>query len=85
MKFRCMHSHKRWPASLACTWWVLQVAALTGRVRRFSKLSNGVKIQQLTEGSGTPAQAGDKVLFDYVLRRSNGYFIYGYAPRHRLV
>ena len=47
--------------------------------QRFFKLSNGAKVQQLADGKGRPAEAGDRVLFDYVLRRSNGYFIYSCA------
>ncbi len=45
---------------------------------RFAKLPNGVRYQELNVGgSGPTAGPGDTVLFDYVLRRSNGYFIYG--------
>jgi hypothetical protein len=48
--------------------------------QKFYKLDNGVKVQQLVDGTGKPgAKAGDRVLFDYVLRRSNGYFIYACA------
>lgn len=61
----------------ACTGYMQACESSKAAGRRFSKLANGVKIQQLTEGSGPQAQAGDRVVFDYVLRRSNGYFIYG--------
>ncbi|GFR49598.1 hypothetical protein Agub_g11667 [Astrephomene gubernaculifera] len=58
---------------------------------RFVRLPSGVRYQELNTaavtpgsngGSTAPAAAaaagpGDTVLFDYVLRRSNGYFIYG--------
>ncbi|EFJ44741.1 hypothetical protein VOLCADRAFT_95114 [Volvox carteri f. nagariensis] len=44
---------------------------------RFVKLPSGVRFQELNIGSGPVAGPGDAVLFDYVLRRSNGYFIYG--------
>lgn len=44
---------------------------------KFFKTASGVKIQEIALGSGPEAGAGDQVLFDYVLRRSNGYFIYG--------
>lgn len=38
----------------------------------------GVPYQELAEGSGPEvAKAGDLVVIDYVLRRANGYFIYG--------
>lgn len=48
--------------------------------QRFFKLDNGTKVQQLADGKGRQAVAGDRVLFDYVLRRSNGYFIYSCVP-----
>ncbi|CAG9462925.1 unnamed protein product [Pedinophyceae sp. YPF-701] len=43
----------------------------------FFKLDNGVKVQELSIGSGS-VEAGQTsvVLVDYVIRRSNGYFIY---------
>lgn len=44
---------------------------------KFYKTVSGVKIQELSAGSGPEAKEGSTVLFDYVLRRSNGYFIYG--------
>mmetsp|Transcript_5290 Transcript_5290/g.11582 ORF Transcript_5290/g.11582 Transcript_5290/m.11582 type:complete len:238 (+) Transcript_5290:31-744(+) len=46
---------------------------------KFYKTSSGVKVQELSSGSsaGAGAKEGDLVLLDYVLRRSNGYFIYG--------
>jgi hypothetical protein len=47
------------------------------RVVRFFKTADGVKVQELAQGSGEPAKAGDRILVDYVLRRANGYFIYG--------
>eukprot|EP00899_Mesostigma_viride_P004822 jgi/Mesvir1/14340/Mv09748-RA.1 len=43
---------------------------------RFLTLAGGIKVQDLSEGQGEPAQSGGGVLFDFVLRRSNGYFIY---------
>lgn len=45
-------------------------------IDRFVKKSNGIRIQELEAGSGEVAQTGDVVVVDYVLRRSNGYFIY---------
>ncbi|GAX81887.1 hypothetical protein CEUSTIGMA_g9315.t1 [Chlamydomonas eustigma] len=45
---------------------------------KFVRTVSGVKIQELSQGSGSLfAEPGDLVLFDYILRRSNGYFIYG--------
>jgi FKBP-type peptidyl-prolyl cis-trans isomerase len=44
---------------------------------KFYKTASGVKVQEVAPGrGGQAAQMGDAVLFDYVLRRSNGYFIY---------
>lgn len=33
--------------------------------------------EQINDGVGTAAKAGEVAVFDYVLRRANGYFIYG--------
>jgi FKBP-type peptidyl-prolyl cis-trans isomerase len=44
---------------------------------KFFKTPRGVPYQQLSEGTGREAHRGNKVLVDFVLRRSNGYFIYG--------
>jgi hypothetical protein len=44
---------------------------------KFFKTSNGVRVQELRVGQGPQAQQGDAVLIDFVLRRANGYFIYG--------
>eukprot|EP01023_Acetabularia_acetabulum_P036376 TRINITY_DN34375_c0_g1_i1.p1 TRINITY_DN34375_c0_g1~~TRINITY_DN34375_c0_g1_i1.p1 ORF type:complete len:229 (-),score=29.02 TRINITY_DN34375_c0_g1_i1:127-813(-) len=44
---------------------------------RFFKTDSGVKIQEILQGRGKKAEIGNKVLIDYVLRRANGYFIYG--------
>ncbi|CAK9858404.1 unnamed protein product [Sphagnum jensenii] len=43
---------------------------------RFRKTPSGVKIQEVVEGSGLEANNGDLVEFNYVCRRSNGYFVY---------
>lgn len=44
---------------------------------RFVTTPGGVRVQQLAGGTGRSAAPGDRLLIDYVLRRSNGYFIYG--------
>lgn len=44
---------------------------------KFFKTANGVRVQELVVGSGPEVRKGDAVLVDYVLRRANGYFIYG--------
>jgi FKBP-type peptidyl-prolyl cis-trans isomerase len=44
---------------------------------KFFRTESGVKVQELMEGSGPKTHSGDRVLIDFVLRRSNGYFIYG--------
>lgn len=43
---------------------------------RFRKTPNGVKIQEVTDGTGPEAKTGDILEFDFVCRRSNGYFVY---------
>lgn len=43
---------------------------------RFFKTPAGVKVQELAKGSGPEAKPGDRLEVDYVLRRTNGYFIY---------
>lgn len=44
---------------------------------KFFKTERGATVQELVEGAGPAAAPGDSVLVDYVLRRANGYFIYG--------
>lgn len=69
------------PAALAKTpgdWSTPGLASSNDEVGpKFFKTPNGVAIQLLAEGTGADVNKGDKVLLDYVLRRSNGYFIYG--------
>lgn len=43
---------------------------------KFFKTGGGVTVQDVYSGNGAAAKQGDKVLVDFVLRRSNGYFIY---------
>ncbi|KAI8469354.1 MAG: hypothetical protein J3K34DRAFT_385891 [Monoraphidium minutum] len=43
---------------------------------KFYRTPGGVKVQELAVGSGPPAAPGDAVLFDYTLRRADGYFVY---------
>ncbi|GAQ88414.1 FKBP-type peptidyl-prolyl cis-trans isomerase family protein [Klebsormidium nitens] len=42
----------------------------------FFKTPSGTKVQELLEGTGPAAQAGNTVTFHYVCRRSNGYYVY---------
>lgn len=44
---------------------------------KFVKRADGLLVQDLTPGEGEKAQLGDRIVFDYVCRRSNGYFVYG--------
>lgn len=55
---------------------------------RFESAASGVRLQELALGTGSDAAAvGDLVILNYVLRRSNGYFIYstvegiGFQPK----
>lgn len=43
---------------------------------RTVKLASGVRIQDIVEGQGQEAHEGDTVEFNYVCRRSNGYFVH---------
>lgn len=43
---------------------------------RFFKSAQGVKVQELSKGQGRAAGDGDLLELQYVLRRTNGYFIY---------
>lgn len=43
---------------------------------KFRKTASGVKIQDLLDGDGPEAKAGDFVVFNYVCRRANGYYVY---------
>ena len=43
----------------------------------FIKSPLGVVYEKINDGAGTPAAPGDVAVFEWVLRRSNGYFIYG--------
>eukprot|EP00850_Spirogloea_muscicola_P014147 SM000099S25253 [mRNA] locus=s99:446796:449355:- [translate_table: standard] len=43
-------------------------------VPRFRRTANGVRYEDVIEGSGSEAKPGDSVQFNYVCRRSNGYF-----------
>ncbi|KAK9828646.1 hypothetical protein WJX72_001289 [[Myrmecia] bisecta] len=51
-------------------------APIDGAQPRFFRTKSGAKIQELSVGSGSAAKEGDQVEIEYVLRRSNGYFIY---------
>ncbi|KMT12993.1 hypothetical protein BVRB_4g090700 [Beta vulgaris subsp. vulgaris] len=43
---------------------------------RTRKLPGGIKVQDIVDGEGQAANEGDVVVFNYVCRRSNGYFVY---------
>ncbi|TYK29711.1 peptidyl-prolyl cis-trans isomerase FKBP16-1 [Cucumis melo var. makuwa] len=57
---------------------------------RTLKLDSGVRIQEVFEGDGAEAHEGDMVEFNYVCRRSNGYFVHSvkslglYSPSQEL-
>lgn len=64
------HTTPRWPIPY-CT------DTADDALPKFFKTANGVRVQELRVGQGPQAQQGDAVLIDFVLRRANGYFIYG--------
>ncbi|KNA12165.1 hypothetical protein SOVF_128310 isoform B [Spinacia oleracea] len=45
-------------------------------ILRTRKLPSGVRFQDIVDGEGSEANEGDVVAFNYVCRRSNGYFVY---------
>lgn len=44
---------------------------------KFMERADGLLVQDLAPGVGAEAQVGDRIVFDYVCRRANGYFVYG--------
>ena len=42
----------------------------------YKRTPNGVVYEQINDGVGEPAKSGDIAVFQWVLRRANGYFIY---------
>lgn len=71
--------HSRNPCSEAA---VVLLYAADDNLPKFFKTANGVRVQEVIVGKGPQVQPGDAVLIDYVLRRSNGYFIYGEYQQH---
>eukprot|EP00271_Cylindrocystis_brebissonii_P006619 TRINITY_DN19385_c0_g1_i1.p1 TRINITY_DN19385_c0_g1~~TRINITY_DN19385_c0_g1_i1.p1 ORF type:complete len:289 (+),score=27.56 TRINITY_DN19385_c0_g1_i1:169-1035(+) len=45
-------------------------------VLRVFRTPSGAKVQEVVEGTGPEAKAGDLVEFHYVCRRANGYYVY---------
>ncbi|XP_073313195.1 LOW QUALITY PROTEIN: peptidyl-prolyl cis-trans isomerase FKBP16-1, chloroplastic [Primulina huaijiensis] len=45
-------------------------------ILRILKFASGVRMQDIVEGQGQEASEGDLVEFNYVCRRSNGYFVH---------
>ncbi|XP_057549317.1 peptidyl-prolyl cis-trans isomerase FKBP16-1, chloroplastic [Amaranthus tricolor] len=43
---------------------------------RTRKLPGGARVQDVVDGEGQAANEGDVVVFNYVCRRANGYFVY---------
>ena len=51
--------------------------ASSGPAAKYVKTPSGLVYEDVNEGIGEPARAGDVAVFEYVMRRANGYFIYG--------
>lgn len=51
-----------------------------GDAKPLLRTANGVRYELVSEGSGSPAAPGQRVQFEYTLRRGNGYFVYSTAP-----
>ena len=57
--------------------WSSPGLASTGPPAQYIKTASGLVFERINDGEGEPARAGDVAVFDYVMRRANGYFIYG--------
>ena len=44
---------------------------------KYVKTGDGLVYEQVNQGAGAPAKAGDIAVFHWIIRRANGYFIYG--------
>jgi len=49
----------------------------TGDAAKYVKTPSGLVYEDVNQGEGEPAVSGDIAVFEYVMRRANGYFIYG--------
>jgi len=49
----------------------------TGDAAKYVKTPSGLVYEDVNQGEGEPATSGDIAVFEYVMRRANGYFIYG--------
>jgi FKBP-type peptidyl-prolyl cis-trans isomerase len=57
--------------------WSSPGLASSGPAAKYVKTPSGLVYEDVNEGIGEPARAGDVAVFEYVMRRANGYFIYG--------
>ena len=57
--------------------WSSPGLASSGPAAEYVKTPSGLVYEDVNEGAGEPARAGDVAVFEYVMRRANGYFIYG--------
>ena len=48
-----------------------------GERAAYVKTPSGLVYEDVNRGEGEPAASGDIAVFEYVMRRANGYFIYG--------
>ena len=48
-----------------------------GDAAEYVKTPSGLVYEDVNRGEGEPAASGDIAVFEYVMRRANGYFIYG--------
>ena len=54
-----------------------RLGVIPDRPANYVKSPLGVTYEQINEGVGDPARPGDVAVFHWILRRANGYFIYG--------
>lgn len=57
--------------------WSSPGLASSGPPARYVKTPSGLVYESVNEGSGEAAKPGEIAVFEYVMRRANGYFIYG--------
>jgi hypothetical protein len=53
------------------------LGVIPDRAAEYKRSPLGVVYEQINDGSGEPAKSGDIAVFHWILRRANGYFIYG--------
>ena len=64
-------------AGAAGDWSSPGLGVVPDREAEYLRTPLGVVYEQINDGVGEPAEPGDVAVFHWILRRANGYFIYG--------